>query len=61
LRSHDSIDSSIVKFVAGRIATQLYGLEPHDPFTIVVAVVLMLAVAGFAGLPPGDALPGLIR
>jgi len=34
------------------IASQLYGLQPHDPFTITTAVLLMLAIAGFAGYLP---------
>jgi len=38
--------------VARLIASQLYGLQPHDPFTIFTAVLLMLGVAGFAGYLP---------
>jgi len=38
--------------VARLIASQLYGLKPHDPFTIAAAVALMLVVAGFAGYLP---------
>ena len=38
--------------VARLIASQLDGLQPHDPFTIFTAVLLMLGVAGFAGYLP---------
>jgi predicted permease len=38
--------------VARLIASQLYGLQPHDPLTIFTAVLLMLGVAGFAGYLP---------
>jgi predicted permease len=38
--------------VARLIASQLYGLQPGDPFTILTAVLLMLGVAGFAGYLP---------
>ena len=34
------------------IGSQLYGLQPHDPWTIALAVALMLAVAGFSGYLP---------
>jgi ABC-type antimicrobial peptide transport system permease subunit len=35
------------------IASQLFGLAPHDPATIVAAVILMIAVALLAGYIPG--------
>jgi predicted permease len=38
--------------VARLVESQLYGLQPHDPFTIFTAVLLMLGVAGFAGYLP---------
>ena len=34
------------------VASQLYGLEPHDPVTAAVAMCLLLAVAAFASFVP---------
>ena len=34
------------------VASQLYGLEPHDPATVAAAVCLLLAVAAFASFVP---------
>ncbi len=34
------------------VASQLYGLKPHDPVTVAVAMCLLLAVAAFACFVP---------
>ncbi len=34
------------------IRSQLYGLQPHDPFTFVSAGLLLAVTAGMAGLIP---------
>ena len=34
------------------VASQLYGLKPHDPTTVAVAMCLLLAVAAFASFVP---------
>ena len=34
------------------VASQLYGLKPHDPATVAAAVCLLLAVAAFASFVP---------
>jgi ABC-type antimicrobial peptide transport system permease subunit len=32
--------------------SQLYGVQPHDPSTVVIAILTLAAVAGIAGLVP---------
>jgi predicted permease len=34
------------------VRSQLYGLEPHDPVTVICVVVTLIAVAAFAGFIP---------
>jgi ABC-type antimicrobial peptide transport system permease subunit len=34
------------------VASQLYGLKPHDPVTVAVGMCLLLAVAAFASFVP---------
>jgi ABC-type antimicrobial peptide transport system permease subunit len=34
------------------VKSQLFGLEPHDPSTILASTVLLALVAGLAGLIP---------
>jgi len=44
---------ALLAFALGSlIRTQLYGLQPHDPFTFVSAGLVLSAVAGMAGLIP---------
>jgi putative ABC transport system permease protein len=39
-------------FLSRYVASQLYGVQPTDPLTIVGAVVTLAAVAAIAGLIP---------
>ena len=34
------------------VASQLYGLQPHDPATVAIALSLLFAVAAFASFVP---------
>ena len=39
-------------FVSRLVGSQLYGMTPHDPITIVLAVLVLSAVALVAGCIP---------
>jgi putative ABC transport system permease protein len=41
------------------VAALLFGLEPRDPFTLVAAAVVLLAVGGLAGWIPARRAAGL--
>ena len=44
---------ALLAFALGSlIRSQLYGLQPHDPFTFVSAVLVLAVAAGMAGLIP---------
>jgi len=44
---------ALLAFALGSlIRSQLYGLQPHDPFTFVSATLVLAAAAGMAGLIP---------
>jgi predicted permease len=43
---------ALALLLAGLIRSQLYGLDPHDPPTLVAAALALLLAAGLAGLVP---------
>lgn len=47
-----AIGALLALALGGLIRTQLYGLQPHDPFTFVSAGLVLSAAAGMAGLIP---------
>jgi ABC-type antimicrobial peptide transport system permease subunit len=38
--------------LSGLIRSQLYGLAPHDPATLIASTLLLVVVAGLAGFVP---------
>ena len=47
-----AIGMSLALALSGLVRSQLYGLQPHDPFTCVSAAVVLAAVASAAGFIP---------
>jgi predicted permease len=46
-------------YVTRRVESQLFGVAPHDPLTLVAAVIMLLVVALLAGLLPARRATGI--